>query len=383
MVRRSSLRDRDCHSGKDGPLDFDALLWFALTVGPVPEQPKEDDRAPALKGLDPIGLAEGKDLKGDESRSAVHGRYRYLFATKENLEAFRKQPERYAIQFGGACMRMGPLSGCGHPDRYYVHDGRIYIFASDSCRNAFKANPEKFIDKADEPPKGTAQEIEQGKRILDKAVEGVGGAKLLKQLESVETRIRLTYTVGEGGAQKKHEYARVTTAVFPGGFVVEDTYDKSQYGWKLLPDGGYLTSDKCVLAESSVREYMERELRRDPLHILKEWNDGKGQVVALEKGKAGEIEVERVAFSHRGATTILCIDPKTGRVLQAGYRGRLGGGIGQVTQTFADFRDVKGLSIPHEVRTDLDGKEQKNPSIVIESVAVNGKIDPKLLEKPE
>ena len=76
---------------------------------------------------------------------------------------------------------------------------------------------------------------------------------------------------------------------------------------------------------------------RDPLHILKEWNDGKGQVVALEKGKVGDVEVERVAVSHRGAATILSIDPKTGRVLLAGYRGRMGGGIGQVTQTPPTF----------------------------------------------
>jgi hypothetical protein len=42
------------------------------------------------------------------------------------------EPERFAVQMGGGCGRMGPLSGSCSPERFAVHDGRIDIFASDA-----------------------------------------------------------------------------------------------------------------------------------------------------------------------------------------------------------------------------------------------------------
>ncbi|MCI0523828.1 MAG: hypothetical protein L0Y75_01065, partial [Acidobacteria bacterium] len=91
----------------------------------------------ALKGFDPIELADNREVKGLENLSVARGKYRYLFASEANKKLFEKSPDRYQIQMGGGCGRMGSLSGVGNPDRYYVFDRRIYIFASEQCRNSF------------------------------------------------------------------------------------------------------------------------------------------------------------------------------------------------------------------------------------------------------
>ena len=93
----------------------------------------------ALKGLDPIALAEGKEVPGKALIGATYGLFEYQFASEENRKEFLKDPEGHGVQFGGACGKMGPFSGMGSPERYFVHAGKIYLFASEGCRDGFKS----------------------------------------------------------------------------------------------------------------------------------------------------------------------------------------------------------------------------------------------------
>lgn len=126
-----------------------------------------------LKGFDPIELIDGREVAGSESISITRGRYRYLFATEANKRKFEKSPEEHQIQLGGGCGRMGSLSGAGNPDRYYVFDWRIYIFASEQCRNGFKAAPEKHLEAPDAPPSGTPAELRRGRELVALALKGL------------------------------------------------------------------------------------------------------------------------------------------------------------------------------------------------------------------
>jgi hypothetical protein len=77
--------------------------------------PAHADEAPkathALRGLDPVELCGGHEVAGDPARVATHGGHAYAFASEANRAAFTADPERYAIQWGGACARWGPSPG--------------------------------------------------------------------------------------------------------------------------------------------------------------------------------------------------------------------------------------------------------------------------------
>ena len=135
-----------------------------------------------LKGFDPIELIDGREAPGNESIAVTRGRYRYLFSTEANKRKFEKSPEEYQIQLGGGCGRMGSLSGTGNPDRYYVFNRQIYIFASEQCRNGFKAAPEKHLEGPDAPPTGSPAELRRGKELVALALKGVGGAARIDRL---------------------------------------------------------------------------------------------------------------------------------------------------------------------------------------------------------
>jgi putative intracellular protease/amidase/YHS domain-containing protein len=103
---------------------------------------------PVLRGLDPVLLARGREEPGRGDLVERHGRYTYAFASGETRDEFRSHPERFAIQLDGACAMMaksGAGPGSGDPDRFLVHEGRIYIFASEMCREGFAHDPKSYL----------------------------------------------------------------------------------------------------------------------------------------------------------------------------------------------------------------------------------------------
>jgi YHS domain-containing protein len=105
----------------------------------------------ALLGHDPVRLTEGREVAGRDTLDVTHGRYRYVFETEETRASFLKNPDAYAIQLEGACAFMatsGAAPGSGDPSRYLVYDRRIYIFASENCRNSFTVDPQRYLPKS-------------------------------------------------------------------------------------------------------------------------------------------------------------------------------------------------------------------------------------------
>jgi YHS domain-containing protein len=339
----------------------------------------EPEAAPALKGNDPVALAAGRELSGSPRLEVTRGRYRYLFANEENRRKFQAAPERYAIQFGGACMRMGPLSGGGDSHRYLVHDGRIYVFASESCRDAFKSAPARYLDKPDEMPVGSPEQVARAKQLLERAVQGLGGAEVLEKLRSYEVSYEFTFQRGEQTVRQR----RTTTITFPEDYRVMDDFGQSSQTWWVRNNVGRLGWEAGAPVEASVRDVMIRELYRQPVAILKAWWEGRAKAVALGDGALSGVPVERVAVSVRGAATTLSIDPQTGRVLGASYSGRAGGVISKIDKTFGGFKATEGIVAPYEVATAIDGKLQDQVRTQVTGVRINRMVRLDLPAKPD
>jgi YHS domain-containing protein len=123
------------------------LFAFALVlisgIACFAAQQAQKDGILSLKGFDPVLLAKGKEVKGDEALSITRAGFRYLFSSAENKALFEKEPKVYETQMGGTCPVVPGAEG--NPDLYVVHKERIYIFATDGCVESFKANPDNFL----------------------------------------------------------------------------------------------------------------------------------------------------------------------------------------------------------------------------------------------
>src|SRR5258706_13407563 len=236
-------------------------------------------KGPALQGLDPVLLTEGRDVDGKDSITVQRGRFLYQFSSEETRAKFNREPERYAIQLEGACARMGPPAG-GNPDAYVVHDGRIYIMGSDECYRHFKAAPAKYLESAQPKQEWNpaAAERAKGAALLKKAMDALGGADRFAVKAYVETR-----------KQESPNGSRTTSraALLPAPLRTETKGGENRFGNLVTPEGGrdiFGREGKWLPAGVGAR--VLRDWRHDLLSILTARGGSD-----LEGYAAGDVEV--------------------------------------------------------------------------------------------
>lgn len=105
----------------------------------------------ALRGVDPVSyFTKGAPIDGDFSITEVHNGATYRFATEENRELFKQNPEKYLPQYGGFCA-FGTAMGVkvdGDPDLWKIVDGKLYLNLSQSIQERWNKDVSGFISTA-------------------------------------------------------------------------------------------------------------------------------------------------------------------------------------------------------------------------------------------
>jgi YHS domain-containing protein/thioredoxin-related protein len=104
----------------------------------------------ALAGNDPVHLVRTGELTG--GRPDIRWTYDdsvYQFASEEAREAFRREPERYVPSNGGHCV-VGTVddgkSIAGDARFGVYYHGRLYLCASEEARRRFAREPRRYAD---------------------------------------------------------------------------------------------------------------------------------------------------------------------------------------------------------------------------------------------
>ena len=105
----------------------------------------------AIRGYDPVAyFTAGKPVKGDQKLVLHWKDADWHFASKENLNSFAKNPEKYAPAYGGYCaygMSEGHKAPTD-PDAWTIVDGKLYLNYSVDVRTKWRENENERIDKA-------------------------------------------------------------------------------------------------------------------------------------------------------------------------------------------------------------------------------------------
>jgi len=106
----------------------------------------------AIKGYDPVSyFKEGKPVKGNETLSYNWNNAKWCFASKDNLDAFAKSPEKYSPQYGGYCaygMSEGHKAPTD-PNAWTIVDGKLYLNYSLDVKQMWNKNQKERIVQAD------------------------------------------------------------------------------------------------------------------------------------------------------------------------------------------------------------------------------------------
>lgn len=106
----------------------------------------------AIRGYDAVAyFKQGKPVKGNKDFSVSWKDATWYFSSRENLDAFKADPEKYAPQYGGYCA-YGLSEGhkaTTEPDAWTIIDGKLYLNYNKEVKTLWSKDRENNIQKAD------------------------------------------------------------------------------------------------------------------------------------------------------------------------------------------------------------------------------------------
>ncbi|MFA6273873.1 MAG: YHS domain-containing (seleno)protein [Candidatus Paceibacterota bacterium] len=129
------------------------LIAFVFTTLVVQGQSSEvfSNKKGAINGYDAVAyFTESKPVVGDTKFSTKWKEATWYFSSKENLAAFKANPEKYAPQFGGYCAYG---TSQGHkaptdPEAWTIVDGKLYLNYSKDVKKKWSKNQKELIEQA-------------------------------------------------------------------------------------------------------------------------------------------------------------------------------------------------------------------------------------------
>ncbi|WP_282079835.1 YHS domain-containing (seleno)protein [Aquimarina algiphila] len=89
------------------------------------------DKNYIAEGYDVTEYFNNKAVKGDNKFVFTHDTVKYKFASQQNLEKFKKNPDNYIPQYGGYCAYAVAVNSEKvdiNPKTFEIRDNKLYLF---------------------------------------------------------------------------------------------------------------------------------------------------------------------------------------------------------------------------------------------------------------
>lgn len=233
--------------------------------------------------------------------------------------------------------------------------------------------PEGTGEKKKEAPGSNAE----GKALLAKVIEGMGGEAKVRSVKSVRAKVQILANTPQGEMSMEAEQF----LVFPDQFWQKLKTPMGEMVIAVSPAVAFVNTPMGARdLPASQKEEMLKELKREPLYIGQHRDDPKYTFSAGESAKVGEVEARILNVNADGAEVRWFVDPQSGRILRASSYSMGMGGPGEKVSDYSDWKLVDGVSVPFKETTTRSG--QKEASTEVKEFEINPTVDPKLFEKP-
>jgi len=107
----------------------------------------------AVNGYDPVAyFKEGRPIEGTVGYTLEYKGAEWRFVSSENREAFRRNPEQYAPQYGGYCawaVAQGSTAK-GDPQNWRIINDKLYLNYNAEIQTRWERDATKNIRSADQ-----------------------------------------------------------------------------------------------------------------------------------------------------------------------------------------------------------------------------------------
>jgi YHS domain-containing protein len=136
-------------------MKYIAIAILLLTIACTTRGQRAEIFSPngkAIKGYDPVSFfLEGKALKGTDTLAYTYKDAKWLFSSRQNMEAFKANPDHYVPQYGGYCA-FGTADGHKAPtetDTWTIINGKLYFNYNQQVKTLWMEDTSGMIRKAD------------------------------------------------------------------------------------------------------------------------------------------------------------------------------------------------------------------------------------------
>ena len=199
-----------------------------------------------------------------------------------------------------------------------------------------------------EPAKTDTASLEQGRALLRRGQQALGGAEKLAAVKDSSQSLEMALDASAGGIKIKQQNRYVSPQYLrqdqdlPFGKV--SVYTDGKSGWLATPQG-------TMPMPAQVLKQAQGELFRHLIALMLSDRDASRTVNAVQKN-AVEISAKD------GETVKLEFDEATGLPAREIYReSGMGGGPAEMEEVYSDWRDAGGLKLPFKITILKDGKK--------------------------
>jgi zinc protease len=327
-----------------------------------------------------------------KAKDAILNSFIFRFDSKQKVVR-----ERMAYEFYGypadfleryrAGVEKVSQADVGRVARQYIHKDRLAVLvvgkAADFDRPLSSFGPISNIDISIPEMPGTkmagpATSNAEGRALLAKVAEGMGGGEKVKSVKSLRQKVTILANTPQGeftiGAEQ--------VAVFPDRFWQKMKTPMGDMTMVVSPAAAFMSGamGNRDLPASQKAEILE-ELKRDPLFVVQHGDDPKFTFAAGGAEKVGDVEAKILDVNADGAVVRWFVDPRSGNILRSSATATGPTGPAERVTNFADWKPVQGLSIPFKETRTRGG--EKESSVEIHEIEINPAVDPKLFDRPE
>ncbi len=225
---------------------------------------------------------------------------------------------------------------------------------------------------------GPAASNPQGKALMAKVAEELGGVAKLKSIKSLGENLTLTQKSPQGGDT---QMTMRTILLFPDHMHVAMQGPMGNVTYVVTPSGAFVAmqGQQHEIPGPQATE-MLKQVKRNLIYLGQHADDPAFTFAVSGTEKIGDAEAAILDVSGPDISVQLYVDPQSGRVLREKYQGMGRTGPSMQETDLSNWKTSDGITIPRLHTNKQDGEVTSTSEV--QSLELNPAVDPKMFEKP-